>query len=185
MSGAGIVISVGDDDREIRRALRRLSRWAGGDMYRTMDEIGAYMEDQTRLNFEREMSPEGEPWEPSGPSYARGPDRAGLGNPDRGKTLQDTRRLFRSITHIARRDRSETGTNVVYAAAHQFGGKTPPRVIRPRNRKALAWPGGRHPVRRVNHPGSKVPRRAFLGVSPRNRRAILDIVGRHARELWR
>ncbi len=31
---------------------------------------------------------------------------------------------------------------------------TPPHVIEPKNKKALAWPGGRHPVRRVNHPGT-------------------------------
>lgn len=29
-----------------------------------------------------------------------------------------------------------------------------PHVIEPRNKKALAWPGGRHPVRRVYHPGT-------------------------------
>ncbi|GGN39481.1 hypothetical protein FHR83_006712 [Actinoplanes campanulatus] len=29
-----------------------------------------------------------------------------------------------------------------------------PHVIEPKNKKALAWPGARHPVRRVNHPGT-------------------------------
>ncbi len=29
-----------------------------------------------------------------------------------------------------------------------------PHVIEPKNKKALAWPGGRHPVARVNHPGT-------------------------------
>jgi hypothetical protein len=27
--------------------------------------------------------------------------------------------------------------------------------IEPRSKKALAWPGGRHPVKRVHHPGTK------------------------------
>lgn len=31
---------------------------------------------------------------------------------------------------------------------------TPPHVIEPRNKQALAWPGGLHPVRRVRHPGT-------------------------------
>ena len=31
---------------------------------------------------------------------------------------------------------------------------TPPHIIEPRNKKALAWPGGRHPVKRVHHPGT-------------------------------
>jgi hypothetical protein len=32
---------------------------------------------------------------------------------------------------------------------------TPPHVIEPSTKKALAWPGGRHPVKRVNHPGTE------------------------------
>lgn len=31
---------------------------------------------------------------------------------------------------------------------------TPPHIIEPRDKKALAWPGGKHPVRRVHHPGT-------------------------------
>lgn len=30
-----------------------------------------------------------------------------------------------------------------------------PYTIRPKKKKALAWPGGRHPVGLVNHPGSR------------------------------
>ncbi|MER7814544.1 hypothetical protein [Streptomyces sp. NPDC096153] len=32
---------------------------------------------------------------------------------------------------------------------------TPPHVIRPRNAKALFWPGAEHPYGQVNHPGTK------------------------------
>lgn len=32
---------------------------------------------------------------------------------------------------------------------------TRPHRIEPRNRRALSWPGGRHPVRGVNHPGTR------------------------------
>lgn len=31
---------------------------------------------------------------------------------------------------------------------------TPRHVIEPKDKKALAWPGGRHPVKRVDHPGT-------------------------------
>ena len=31
---------------------------------------------------------------------------------------------------------------------------TPPHVIEPRDRQALAWPGAQHPVTRVHHPGT-------------------------------
>lgn len=32
---------------------------------------------------------------------------------------------------------------------------TKAHVIRPKQKRALAWPGGAHPVKRVNHPGTK------------------------------
>jgi hypothetical protein len=31
---------------------------------------------------------------------------------------------------------------------------TRPHVIEPKDKQALAWPGGRHPVKKVNHPGT-------------------------------
>jgi hypothetical protein len=40
-----------------------------------------------------------------------------------------------------------------YAPHVEFG--TKPHVILPKNKKALYWPGAAHPVRRVNHPGTK------------------------------
>lgn len=40
-----------------------------------------------------------------------------------------------------------------YAPYVEFG--TKPHTILPRDKKALYWPGAAHPVRRVNHPGSK------------------------------
>lgn len=45
------------------------------------------------------------------------------------------------------------GPTVNYAAAVEFG--TGPHVILPKNKKALFWQGAKHPVRKVNHPGSK------------------------------
>lgn len=40
-----------------------------------------------------------------------------------------------------------------YSPFVEFG--TAPHVILPKNAKALYWPGAAHPVRRVNHPGTK------------------------------
>lgn len=37
---------------------------------------------------------------------------------------------------------------------------TEPHVIEPRTKKALWWPGARHPVKRVNHPGT--PAQPFM-----------------------
>src|SRR6266705_1270826 len=40
-----------------------------------------------------------------------------------------------------------------YAPYVEFG--TKPHVILPKEKKALYWPGAAHPVRSVNHPGTK------------------------------
>lgn len=42
--------------------------------------------------------------------------------------------------------------DVNYCLYVEYG--TAPHVITPRNKKALFWPGARHPVARVNHPGT-------------------------------
>ena len=184
---AGLQISV--DDAKLQTALRRMRRWVQRDIQETMDEIGARLEASTMHRFETEAGPTGEPWKPSHASYDRGGAGVhprGGGHRDRGQTLTDTGRLRASITRRVRGgDTVEVGTNVVYAAIHQFGGKTGPRTIRPKRKKALAWPGARHPVRSVRHPGSKVPARPFLGISRGDRDAILRIVQRRALRAWR
>ncbi|MEW5726059.1 MAG: phage virion morphogenesis protein, partial [Thermodesulfobacteriota bacterium] len=71
------------------------------------------------------------------------------------------------------------GTNVLYAAILQFGGRTNPKVIEPKRKKALFWPGAAHPVKRVNHPGSVIPARPFLGIGPEDEADIMEILTRH------
>ena len=161
---AGLVIDVNDE--QVRRALGRLRRRMK-DLTAIFDEIGGRLEASTMHRFETQTAPDGAPWKPS--------KRA---KRDSGETLTDTGRLRASITRRVRPDRVEVGSGVVYAAIHQFGGRTPPRTIRPRRKKALFWPGARHPVRSVRHPGSQVPARPFLGLSPGDSRAIPRIVAR-------
>lgn len=59
-----------------------------------------------------------------------------------------------SLTFFSRIDglTAMWGPTVDYAAAVEFG--TGPHDIVPKNKKALFWPGARHPVKRVHHPGS-------------------------------
>lgn len=69
---------------------------------------------------------------------------------------------LRATKAIATADtvKSSIGSNVKYAAIHEFGGKTAPHVIRPKNGKALKF-GGKY-FARVNHPGSVMPARGFV-----------------------
>ena len=65
-----------------------------------------------------------------------------------------------SINSLSDNNSAIVGTNVVYAGIHNFGGQTKPHVIRPKHKKALKF-NGRY-VKKVNHPGSKIPKREFL-----------------------
>ena len=83
--------------------------------------------------------------------------RIDVQNEARRRVPVDTGRLRSSIVSRAEsRGRSVgyvIGTNVNYAAAVEYG--TAPHVIKPRHKKALFWPGARHPVAQVNHPGTR------------------------------
>jgi phage virion morphogenesis protein len=81
-----------------------------------------------------------------------------------GHILQRTGQLATSIQQAYDNDSAAVGTNVVYAAIHQFGGQTKPHVIKPKFKRALAFGGV--VVRQVQHPGSKIPARPFLALTP-------------------
>ena len=111
----------------------------------TMDLIGRYLVASTLRRFERERAPDGSPWLKSARALAEG-----------GRTLTDTGRLRGSIAHtVTGGGRAvEVGSNVLYAAIHQFGGRAG------RGHKA------------------KLPARPYLGIDERDRSNILRIVSR-------
>ncbi|GAU08140.1 phage virion morphogenesis protein [Desulfoplanes formicivorans] len=142
-------VSIDVDTSQVQAMLGELLAKMG-DLTPVMREIGEIVVTQSAEAFEQGGLP-GHKWPESARVKASG-----------GQTLVDTARLRNSITARASGNKVETGTNVVYAAIHQFGGKTKPRTIRPRTKKALVWPGASHPVTSVRHPGSKIPARPFL-----------------------
>lgn len=144
MSGVRILVDV--DDRVVRDKLRELGRLAIP--RRTWNQIGQILVTSTVDRFERGVGPDGVPWRPSARASREG-----------GVTLVDTARLRGSIAHRASADGVEVGTNVVYAAIHQFGSRAGGK---PRN----------------------IPARPYLGVDDDDREAIREAVGRAvAREL--
>ena len=78
-------------------------------------EIGQSLLVNIRQGFEAEHSPEGEAWEPLKPATVR--QRKGDAHP----ILQRKGRLKKTITWKVGPDSVIVGTNLVYAAAHQFG----------------------------------------------------------------
>ena len=138
------VVGVEVDDAQVRAALRRLVRTVAAPRA-TFDRIGSYLVTATLDRFDREQGPDGKPWQKSIRAMADG-----------GLTLTDTGGLRDSITHnVAGDGRSvDVGSNLVYAAIHQFGGKAG------RNKSVT------------------LPARPYLGISARDSDAILRIVSR-------
>ncbi|MGC8736762.1 MAG: phage virion morphogenesis protein [Dissulfurimicrobium sp.] len=131
-------ITITIDDREVMDALKGLQARLG-DLTPAMRTVARMMESAVQRNFAEGGRPD--KWKPS--------KRALRQN---GQTLMDTGRLKNSITSRSDATSAEVGTNVEYAAIHQFGGRTKPTIIRPKNKKALSWPGARHPVMMVKYP---------------------------------
>lgn len=83
-----------------------------GNLEPAMKSIGEHIVSVARLSFRAEQSPAGARWGKSARAREQG-----------GQTLADTGRLKASISHQAGRDavKVSTGSNVAYAAVHQFG----------------------------------------------------------------
>jgi phage virion morphogenesis protein len=129
---------------------------AATDFTPAMRAIAGLMEKETRQRFEDSRAPSGAPWLPS----QRAID-------DGGKTLIDTGALLNSIASAFTATEAVAGTNVIYAAIHQFGG-----TIRPRTRRALRTPfGPRGSVR--------MPARPFLGFGAAEQEDIPAILRAH------
>lgn len=167
-----------DGLQEVRNALDRLRQNGGELPTDTLAQLGA---EHTRNNFKQGTDPWGGPWKKV--------QRSGQDSSD-ARPLVDTGRLRDSIGTEADKDRAAWGSKVQYAPVHQFGARTPAQTIRPKRKKALFWPGAKHPVKKVEHPGSDIPARPFLPIE--NEQAnlpddlaedMLDVINKRLRRL--
>lgn len=121
---------------EIKNSLAdKLAKLAGLDLSPAYKEIGEELVSMVRFGFRLSQNPYGDKWEPL--------------KIREGKPLQDTGNLQQSFHADAGGDSVVIGTNVPYAATHQYGA-----VIVPKNKKMLAWKVGEawHFAKRVNIP---------------------------------
>lgn len=122
--------------------------------------------EQIAVSFAGERDPWDRPWPKSLRAEMEG-----------GQTLSDTGRLRRSFTYRASSRGFVVGTNVRYAATHQYGA-----IIRPKRAKYLRFrlPGGSRPRKGGRGPWVQVkkvtiPARSFVPepeLSPRWKRAF-------------
>lgn len=110
----GVSATIELDDAPIRALFGRLLAFPA-QLRSAADEIGEAMVASTQRRFAAETGPDGLKWKPSQRVVKHG-----------GKTLQLTRRLYRSLVHnviaaAASGASVEWGTNVAYAWVHQVG----------------------------------------------------------------
>lgn len=152
--GAGYELKLEGSEQALRRlgeAADRMEHAAP-----LFDRIGAMLVSSTQHRFERQADPEGNPWPKSIRAQLEG-----------GRTLFDSGTLFRDLTHEATDQGVAVGTNLIYAAIHQFGG-----TIRPVADEALHFTigGAEVFVKEVS-----IPQRAFLGLDADDEAAITEL----------
>lgn len=171
-----IVIDEGDLGRQLQQLVDR-----AGDLRDALGEIGEIMTASTQARFGQGVDPDGSPWAPLAAStlaLKKGPG-----------TLRESLHLQSSIRYQVDGDAVRIGTDVPYAAAHQFGRDA--WTIVPRNKQALAFGppasrvGGKNArqvgpayvVKKVEHPG--LPARPFLGLSSQDESDILAMLAEY------
>lgn len=165
-----IRIDVNIDMSDLEAAMTRL-RGAAQDTTPIMRRCAGVLAGAAEDAFDDEADPvTGAKWQPLAASTAA----AGAAAGHSGKILQLTGSLASSLERDFGRNYAVVGTAKSYAAAHQFGAVTKPHVIRARNGKALKIPGVGF-RRSVNHPGSTIPARPFLGIGPDDEKDLLEI----------
>lgn len=109
MSGVRLEYSI--DNSKPLAMLQRLEDFNSRAMF---DDIGGYLDSEVTNRFKEGKDPDGNLWTPS------------IRGSEGGSTLVDYGHLRDSITHQVFLDGSglEHGTDMVYAAIHQFGGET-------------------------------------------------------------
>lgn len=115
MAGAQFDITI--DDGEVRKALEGMGA-ASLDMQPAWDSVGSLLVSQSLHQFETQSGPDGTKWAPLAASTLRGR----RGRSGRPAILQDRGHLRGSLFTRPTADGVTVGSNLVYAAIHQFGG---------------------------------------------------------------
>lgn len=134
---------------------------AAADFTPAMRQIANTMRTDVVFRFENEQGPDGRRW----PISQRAAEDGGL-------TLTDTGHLLNSIVASHDERSAIAGTNLIYAAIHQFGGRIAAKGIAGGGKKALKTPFG--PRGAVT-----MPARPFLGFGPGDAERFGDILVEH------
>lgn len=147
---AGITVEV--DDKEVRKALSRLS---GFDLAQALRGIGETLTNNTRDRLENGVDIDGRPFAPLSPvTLARK-------KKNRDKVLIESGDLHRELTYqlVNGGTGLEFGSDRKYAAVHQFGARQG-AFGRSKRNTPLPW--------------GNIPARPFIGITNQDKDEILD-----------
>lgn len=148
MAGAHIDLELEQFEPVLARLNQLASR--GNDLSPIFTEIGEYLQLSHRDHFDKQQSPDGQPWEQlSNTTKALKPKHS-----DVILRLNDI--LRDTLSYQVNSEGLEFGSNQVYAAMHQFGGKTSPKSM---------------------IPNRTIPARPFLGIGSEGKTVILEMLG--------
>lgn len=143
-----------------------------------MRSIGAIVVEDSQARFATRTAPDGTPWVPRKPIFViRGRGADAVVETATHPLMNRTSSLRDSIVWQETSDGGvEISSSLPYARIHNQGGRTKPHVIKPRLRGVLRFANGGtiYFAKAVNHPGSVIPQREFLGVSSAAQDRILD-----------
>jgi phage virion morphogenesis protein len=158
MAGASLFVEF--DDSRFQGALERLLELSARPET-LLRPIGSLLVASTTRRFATNVAPDGSAW----PQLNRAYDAYRRSGP----MLVQSSALRNSITFVAGASELRVGSNMIYAAVHQFGA-----VIKPKNAKALAFrmgaSGGLIRVRSVT-----IPARPYLGISDDDAADIVEL----------
>jgi phage gpG-like protein len=135
---------------DLRRFIDRVERVRRLNFTAMHQELGHFLRNRALDHFKEQSGADGAPWPKRHPAST-----------SRKKLLSRSGRLRNSIHVRATPDQVEVGTDLEYAAIHQFGGQTRAHDIVARRAKALRFRGAGSKTatyrKAVHHPGSKIP----------------------------
>lgn len=137
---AGVTVSLTTEGLD--EAIRRLSGLSGFQMAELADDAGAILESSTRNRFDTKTAPDGSAWVPWSEAYDDTRE-------DHHSLLVEGGGLRDSIASYSSGSDVQVGSNLVYAAHHQFGGE---------------------------ETGSGIPARPYLGLSDEDEADLADLV---------
>lgn len=146
---------------ELPELVDKLSRLSSIDKTGLNNAIAEALRSGTIDRFEQEKSPDGAAWKKSIRALAEG-----------GLTLTMTSQLKGSINARATEEGAEVGTNLVYAATHQYGASG--RTIRAKNKPNLMFQFKGRWIRK-KQVTVNIPARPFIGISDEDREEIRSL----------